>query len=443
MNKRVGTGLLAIATIGSAIGSAGAGHASAAGGAPIVTSGSVTVHYEDVYSINFTASDPEGDPLTVTVPPANSDWISCDKGPATDFNCEYSSSDYYSGAALPTTSFVRTISYTVSDGTSTSTGVWTVTVLPPPTMELIGKPVVTEGSDAVLQLKLSSNTYGPQLVRVHAVNGSTGDVVSTAPFIVDVADGATTAEVRVPTTDNTTVDGTRYFTVSVDAADAIPYRFVTGGNTVTVLDNDAPVSTDTTAPVVAPHRNLIVERTGDRAAYVRYTSPSAIDAVDGSVPTVCTPGSQSVMPVGSTAVKCSATDAAGNTGTGNFQVTVRRPTTEGVAKSVNGGHGDRDCVAPGQYAWVSAGGFTPGSQVKIELQSPNLDIVALQTATADRKGRVRQMLQMPTATAGDSDVLLTGTAGNDDFVRMLPLRVAKSHHREGLVLANLRNRDCD
>ena len=30
-----------------------------------MTSGSVTVNYENVYTIHFTASDPEGDALTV------------------------------------------------------------------------------------------------------------------------------------------------------------------------------------------------------------------------------------------------------------------------------------------------------------------------------------------------------------------------------------------
>jgi hypothetical protein len=333
----------------------------------------------------------------------------------------------------------------VSDGTSTSTGVWTITVLPPPTLEIIGRPTVTEGGEAVLQLKLSSNTYGPLVVQAHAnaIDAADGEVVSTTPFLIELADGATVAEVRVPVADDATVEPTEYFNVTVDAADAIPYRFVEGGNLVTVLDNDAPPSGDTVAPVVATHRNVIVERSGNRAAFVSYTSPTASDDVDGKLQAMCAPGSMSAMPIGQTKVTCTATDAAGNTGTSTFQVAVRRPTSEGSAKALSGGHGDRECVAPGQFAWVSAGGFAPASQVKIELQSSNLDVVTVQTVTADRKGRVRQLIQIPAATPGDSDVVLTSAVGNDDFVRMLPLRVAKKHHREGALLASLRNRDCD
>jgi hypothetical protein len=261
MKKQFGQAALMVATVGTVVGALSTGHAAAAGGAPVVTSGSMTVRYEDVYSINFTASDPEGDALTVVVPPANEDWIGCDGGPATNFNCEYSSSRYYDPAPLATAPFTRTVSYSVSDGTSTSTGVWSITVLPPPTLEIVGRPTVTEGGDAVLQLKLSSNTYGSLLVQAHAnaVDAADGEVVSTTPFLVEIADGAVATEVRIPVPDDASIEPTEYFSVSVDAADAIPYRFVDGGNLVTVLDNDAPVSGDKVPPVVAPHRNLIVE----------------------------------------------------------------------------------------------------------------------------------------------------------------------------------------
>ena len=70
---------------------------------------------------------------------------------------------------------------------------------------------------------------------------------------------------------------------SRSTADAIPYRFVPGGNLVTVLDNDGPTSTDTTPPVVAKHRNVIVERGGSRPAWVFFSPPSATDDVDGTV----------------------------------------------------------------------------------------------------------------------------------------------------------------
>ena len=91
--------------------------------------------------------------------PINDDWISCDGGPATDFTCDYSSSRYYDPAPLPTEPFQRTVTYSVTDGTTTSTGVWTVTVVPPPTMQITGDPTVTEGGDAVLQLSCRRIRY--------------------------------------------------------------------------------------------------------------------------------------------------------------------------------------------------------------------------------------------------------------------------------------------
>src|SRR5258706_5135035 len=128
-----GVALLAMAAAaGALVVGFQAGSASAAANQPPVgTSGSLTVHYEDVYSVHFTASDPEGAPLSVVTQPTNADWLGCDGGPATDLTCEYSSSRYDDPTPLPATPFQRLISYSVTDGTSTTTAVWTLTSLPP------------------------------------------------------------------------------------------------------------------------------------------------------------------------------------------------------------------------------------------------------------------------------------------------------------------------
>lgn len=425
-----------------------AGHSYAATDqAPIVSGGSLTVHYEDTYSIHFTASDPEGGALTVVTQPINQDWVGCDGGPAADFTCEYSSSRYYDPAPLPSAPFQRTISYSVTDGTSTSTGVWTVTVLPPPTMRVTGNAIVAEGAEAVLQLELSSNTYGSLVVLAHVRAGDDGaeaaSATSSTDVLIDVADGQATAAIHIPTVDDTIAGPTRHFSLTIDQIDAIPYRFVAGGNSVTVLDNDRKPQSDVTPPVVSKHRDMIVERGGKLPARVSFVPPPATDNVDGAVPTACAPGSMSVMPIGKTKVMCSARDKSGNKAGTVFEVTVRR-SSEGAAE-VFGGGGDRRCAAPGQILWLSADGFTPGAQVTIQLQASNLDLINLQTARADGRGRVRQIVTMPTAAPGDADVVITGPAGAKDLVRMLPLRVARGdhHHHGGALLAVLRHRDCD
>jgi hypothetical protein len=53
---------------------------------------------------------------------------------------------------------------------------------------------------------------------------------------------------------------------------------------------------------------------------------TATDDVDGPVPVVCTPPSGTRFPLGITSVSCTAQDAAGNTATGGFTVTVRDTT---------------------------------------------------------------------------------------------------------------------
>ncbi|HEX2782477.1 MAG TPA: HYR domain-containing protein [Ilumatobacteraceae bacterium] len=435
---------LAVAAAAMVVGFEAGQASAAANGAPVVSSGSLTVHYEDSYTIHFTASDPEGDPLTVVTQPVNSDWLSCDGGPATSFTCEYSSSRYNDPSPLPTASFQRTVSYSVTDGTSTSTGTWSVTVLPPPTMNITGNPTVVEGGDAVLQLELSSNTYGALSILAHVTAVDGGDATSSNDVMIDVADGQTTVAIHVPTNDDKIAGPAKHFSLTVDQVDAIPYRFVAGGNLATVLDIDDKGPSDTAPPVVAKHRDVLVERGGKLPARVAFAAPSATDDVDGALPVVCVPGSMSVMPVGHTKVSCSATDKAGNEASSSFDVTVHRSVSGGDAVVVDG-HGVPRCATPGEVVLVRAEGFTSGAQVTIQLQTSNQAIAPLQTAKADRSGRIRQLVAVPaTAVAGDADVVVSGPAGARDLVRMLPVRVARCHHYYGsAVAALLRNRDCD
>jgi hypothetical protein len=313
-------------------------------------------------------------------------------------------------------------------------------------MEIVGRPTVTEGGVAVLQLKLLTSSFDPLVVPAHTTvtSAANGAVLSTSDFSIDVAGGATTTDLHIPIADNAIDEPTRYLTVSVDVVDAIPYRFVEGGNLVTVLDNDGAVSTDTTPPVVAKRRNVIVERSGNRPAWVAFSPPQALDNVDGALPAICNPAPMSAMPMGQTVVSCSATDAAGNRGSSTFRITVRRPTKDGTAKPV--ASDDRRCVVTGHAISVVAEGFTPGSEVTIQMQSSGLDVVFLQKVRADRDGRVRQTVTTPVTPAGDADVVLIGTQGADDFVRMLPVKVASRHdyrHRGRGVPEASHHHDCD
>jgi hypothetical protein len=78
---------------------------------------------------------------------------------------------------------------------------------------------------------------------------------------------------------------------------------------------------DATPPVVTVPANMTVEATSAAGAVATF-SASATDDIDGPLTPTCTPASGSVFVLGATTVTCSATDAAGNTGSDSFTVTV-------------------------------------------------------------------------------------------------------------------------
>jgi hypothetical protein len=64
-------------------------------------------------------------------------------------------------------------------------------------------------------------------------------------------------------------------------------------------------------------------------------SASATDLVDGTVVPSCSPASGSTFGFGTTTVTCTATDAAGNTASEDFAVTVRPLTLSGFFQPVD------------------------------------------------------------------------------------------------------------
>jgi hypothetical protein len=100
--------------------------------------------------------------------------------------------------------------------------------------------------------------------------------------------------------------------VACSATDAAG-NTATGSFKVTVVD--------TTPPELTLPADIVAEATGPDGAAVTFAA-SAWDLVDGDVPVTCAPASGSTFPLGETVVACSATDAAGNTATGSFKVTV-------------------------------------------------------------------------------------------------------------------------
>ncbi|HEV8692729.1 MAG TPA: HYR domain-containing protein, partial [Lysobacter sp.] len=120
--------------------------------------------------------------------------------------------------------------------------------------------------------------------------------------------------------------------VVVSCAPASGSTFALGTHTVACSatdfsDNTAQASftvtvRDTTPPTIAPHAEVTITGASGSSALVHYTLPEAFDLVSGNVAVNCTPAPDSTFPVGTTAVNCSAADAAGNVATSSFPVTV-------------------------------------------------------------------------------------------------------------------------
>lgn len=169
-------------------------------------------------------------------------------------------------------------------------------------------------------------------------NESSGEftvsVVDTTPPDVDVPDDLTAeatgpdgAAVSFSVTATDLVDGATDVTCDHQSGDVFPL----GTTTVTCTSTDAHDNEgtgsftitvqDTTAPELVLPADIAAGATSAAGAVVTYTA-SATDLVDGDVTVDCIPASGSTFGPGATTVNCTATDAAGNTATGSFKVTV-------------------------------------------------------------------------------------------------------------------------
>ena len=91
---------------------------------------------------------------------------------------------------------------------------------------------------------------------------------------------------------------------------------------------------DAVLPVVTVPANISRDATAAGGAVVTFTA-TATDNVSGALVPSCSPASGQTFAIGTTTVTCTATDAAGNQGTGVFSVTINDVTTPGDM----GGHG--------------------------------------------------------------------------------------------------------
>jgi large repetitive protein len=171
-----------------------------------------------------------------------------------------------------------------------------------------------------------------------ATDGFTVTVVDTTPpmlalptNIIEEATGPSGASVAYTATASDLVDGN--LTPSCTTTSGATFPLGTTTVNCAVSDNAGNEATgsftvtvvDTTKPTLTLPGDIVAEATSAAGATVSY-SASASDLVDGSIAVSCSPASGATFPLGTTTVSCSATDAASNTASGSFTVTVQDTT---------------------------------------------------------------------------------------------------------------------
>ena len=134
--------------------------------------------------------------------------------------------------------------------------------------------------------------------------------------VINVINSVTTnTNTPTPPTQNATAGGGT--TLLPSSGDIIPPTLTVPANFT--LDS-------TSAEGTVPFYVLTAQDNVDGTARLENSSSITQDDVGGNIAISCDPPSNSVFPIGATTVQCSATDAAGNTGTASFVVTVRAPS---------------------------------------------------------------------------------------------------------------------
>ena len=293
---------------------------------------------------------------------------------------------YSSGATFPIGSTVVSCTATDSHG-NTGTNSFTINVVDTtaPTIDIsdgIGTPVselalpghivveatgpdgtqatfIVHGNDAVdgatsVSCSYASGTTFPLgSTTVSCTSTDSHNNTATATFVIDVVD-TTPPAITVPSniTEEATGPAGANVSFSASASDIVdgtvavvctPSSGSTFPLTTTLVTCDATDAhhnqasatfnvtvRDTTAPIVTVPNGLSFEATGPSGASVTF-STSSFDIVDlAADAVVCDQVSGATLPLGTTNVSCSATDAHGNTGSATFAVTVQDTTAPAI-----------------------------------------------------------------------------------------------------------------
>jgi hypothetical protein len=207
--------------------------------------------------------------------------------------------------------------YTISDGNGGSATA-TVTII---VMPVNHAPTITGGSISRQRAAGASNS------QIAAVN----DVDSPANTLSVTVNNSSTATVNGVTVSNIAVDAGGRVTANVAAAcgasnASFNLKVTDSGGLFSTATLTVTVTRETVPPVLNPISNVTVYLPANSTAtstVVNFPLPTASDNCGGAVTVTTTLASGSVFQRGTTIVQVRATDAAGNTATSSFTVSVR------------------------------------------------------------------------------------------------------------------------
>lgn len=266
--------------------------------------------------------------------------------------------------------------------------------------------------------------------------GNGGAVVTFTVTATDACEGTVTPVCNPHSGESFSVGTT---TVTCSAQDSRQNKTV-ASFTVTVVD--------TTPPTLALcPADQTVTATSAAGAVVSYTLPTATDACDSTAPAVtCSPASGSTFAIGATPVACTATDAANNSGSCTFTVTVRPPAAEQWFANDNLPPDNSHYVSPGDFLYitpqgvgfrnVSHGGFTqhfpppaPGAT-----ETHSFGSVVVMDLSMDGGASFSRVSAPAQVTVALSDVSLPGATTRTFDTEMLSLSLAGGSLPGGMMI---------
>ena len=329
--------------------------------------GTTTVNYyaQDGYSNRSTGS------FTITVRDTIAPVLTVPANQTVEATSTAGAAANYAAATATDAVGVTSLTSSAASGSTFAIGLNTVTVT---AKDAAGH--TTTGSFTITV----QDTIAPALtVPANQTLEATSAAGATATFAASASDAVGVTSLTYSAASGSTFAiGTT--TVTVTAKDAAGHT-TTGSFTVTVADTIAPVIT---VPVVAA-----TEATSALGAIVNYAVATATDAV-GLTSLTYSKASGTTFAIGSTTVTVTAKDAAGNTSTKNFTVTVK------------------DSTAPVITATMTAkGGGDDESTQSFTIAFSATDLVGVKTLTAVLNGITvtnGQIVQLQTIKSGAQSV---------------------------------------